>query len=118
MDFNGIPLRQISHGLGITYEESIDIVKELVAEDKCTIQSSTNPHIIYWATYPIPSQLNCLEFAKKITDEVCRIGNIEYVNEYTEYPICVYPSQSYLRKHRDVSKMPFLQNCYRWVNRN
>ena len=25
LDFNGIPLRQISHGLGITYEESIDI---------------------------------------------------------------------------------------------
>lgn len=24
LDFNGIPLRQISHGLGITYEESID----------------------------------------------------------------------------------------------
>ncbi len=107
LDFNGIPLRQISHGLGITYEESIDIVKELVAEDKCTIQSSTNPHIIYWTTYPIPSQLNCLECAKKITEEVCRIGNIEYVNENTEYPICVYPSQSYLRKHRDVSKMPF-----------
>lgn len=76
LDFNGIPLRQISHRLGITYEESIDIVKELVADDKCTIQSSTNPHIIYWTIYPIPSQLNYLECAKKITEEVCRIGKL------------------------------------------
>ena len=44
-DFNGIPLRQISHGLGITYEGSIDIVKELVAEDKCMIQSSTSVEV-------------------------------------------------------------------------
>ncbi len=113
-DFNGIPLRQISHGLGITYEGSIDIVKELVAEDKCMIQSSTNPHIIYWATYSIPFQLNCLEGAKKITVEVCRIGDIEYERENTEFPICVYPSQSYLRKHRDVSNMPFFTKLLSW----
>lgn len=92
-------------------------MKELVAEDKCMIQSSTNPHIIYWATYSIPFQLNCLEGAKKITVEVCRIGDIEYERENTEFPICVYP-QSYLRKHRDVSNMLFLRDCYHGVSRN
>ena len=107
LDFNGIPLRHISHDLEITYEESIDIVKELVAEDKCMIQSSTNPHIIYWTTYSISSELSCLENAKKITVELCRIGDIEFESENTEFPICVYPSQSYLRKYRDVGKMSF-----------
>lgn len=63
-DFNGIPLRQIGRELNIPYEESIDIVKDLVAEDKCMIQSSTNPHIIRLTTYTIPSQLDCLKDAK------------------------------------------------------
>ena len=114
LDFNGIPLRQISHDLEIAYVESIDIVKELVAEDKCMIQSSTNPHIIYWTTYPIPSQLSCLESAKKITVKICRIGDIEYESENTEFPICVYPSQSYLHKYRDVSKMPLFTKLLSW----
>lgn len=113
LDFNGISLSQICQNHVITYEESIDIVKELVAEDKCMIQSSTNPHIIYRTTYSIPSQLNCLESAKKITVEICRIGD-KFENENTEFPICVYPSQSYLRKYRDVSKMSFFTKLLSW----
>ena len=42
-DYNGMPLRDISREFDIDYKISIDIVKELVVEDKVSIQSSTNP---------------------------------------------------------------------------
>lgn len=64
-DFNGIPLRQISEDLKVDYEESINIIKELVQENKIVIQSSTNPHIIGKFHYPIKSQLEILESSKK-----------------------------------------------------
>ena len=106
-DFNGIPLRQIGSDLDIPYHDCIDIVKELIAEDRCMIQSSTNPHIIHSRTYSIPSQIQCLEAAKELIVEEHIIGNLRFLNENTEYPICVYPSQSYLKTHRKVSGMPY-----------
>ena len=99
-DFNGIPLRQIGRELNIPYKESIDIVKDLVAEDKCMIQSATNPHIIRLTTYTIPSQLDCLEDAKGWKMKKRQIGNMVFESENTEFPICVYPSQSYLHSYR------------------
>ena len=105
-DFNGIPLRQIGEDLSIPYQDSIDIVIELVSRDNCMIQSSTNPHIIHSRTYSISSQIQCLKSAKELKIEELRIGDLHIMQENTEYPICVYPSQTYLKIHRNVDGMP------------
>lgn len=98
-DFNGIPLRNISEKLNIDYENSIDIIKELVKDNIVSIQSSTNPHIIGFQHYPIDSQIHILEEAKKIKEVVHSFGEITISSEDTEYPICLYPSKSYLQKN-------------------
>jgi len=106
-DFNGIPLRQISEEFEIDYKESIDLIKNLVAEDSVSIQSSTNPHIIGFQHFPIDGQLTVLEHAKEVTQTVMDLGTspgFRIVSENTEFPICLYPSPSYLNKNRDLSK--------------
>ena len=113
-DFNGIPLRQIGRELNISYKKSIDIIKELVSEDKCMIQSATNPHIIRLTTYTIPSQLNCLEDAKGLKTQRRQMGNIVLESENTEFPICVYPSQTYLHTQRNVKGMPLFTRLLAW----
>ncbi len=102
-DFNGIPLRSISEKLGFEYENSIDLVKELIKEELVSIQSSTNPHIIGFTHHATSPQLELLEQAKSIKVSKQSFGNIEFVTEQTEYPICVYPSQDSLKKNRDVN---------------
>ncbi|MGY6523513.1 MAG: hypothetical protein ACXIUD_17410 [Mongoliitalea sp.] len=103
-DFNGIPLRNISEKLNIDYENSIDIIKELVRDRIVSIQSSTNPHIIGFQHYPIDSQIHILEEAKKIKEVVHSFGEITISSEDTEYPICLYPSKSYLQKKRNLAE--------------
>ena len=92
-DFNGISLRAISDELEIKYETSIDLIQDLVREEKISIQSSTNPHIIGFQHFLIGTQVGILEEAKntKVTEE--KIGEITYMYENTEFPICLYPSQ-------------------------
>jgi len=102
-DFNGIPLRNISEEFIIDYKESIDIIKKLVIENSISIQSSTNPHIIGFQHYPIESQIKILEDAKDVTVSVEKFGEIIFSSESTEFPICLYPSQDYLKEHRDTS---------------
>lgn len=102
-DFNGIPLRNISKELKMDYEDSIDLIKELVVEDIISIQSSTNPHIIGFKHYPVDSQIQILEEAKKTTETVHSYGVITMVSEDTEFPICLYPSKNYLQEKRDLS---------------
>ncbi len=101
-DFNGIPLREISSKLNIEYVESINLIKELVTQDILSIQSSTNPHIIGRQHYPIETQLTILNDAKetKVTYET--LGGITIQHEHTEFPICLYPSQSYLKDNTDI----------------
>lgn len=103
-DFNGISLRNISQKLNIDYEISIDFIKELVRDNKISIQSSTNPHIIGFQHYPIDSQIHILEEAKKIKEVLHSLGEINISSEDTEYPICLYPSKSYLQKKRDLTE--------------
>lgn len=103
-DFNGIPLRNISQKLDIDYDNSIDLIKELVKEDIVSIQSSTNPHIIGFQHYPIDSQIHILEEAKKIKEVLHKFGEITISSEDTEFPICLYPSKNYLQKKRDLSE--------------
>ncbi|WP_373017939.1 hypothetical protein [Thiomicrorhabdus sp.] len=102
-DFNGIPLRNISEQLDLDYEYSIDLVKQLVEDEVVAIQSSSNPHIIGIGHYPVKTQLEILEDAKGIEVSKHSYGDFEFVTEQTEYPVCVYPSQQYLKKQRDVS---------------
>jgi len=102
-DFNGIPLRQISVELSIDYKDCIDIVKKLVVDNLISIQSSTNPHIIVFQHYPVENQLQILENAKDITVKEKKFGQFIYTIEDTEFPICLYPSQEYLKSNRDTS---------------
>lgn len=101
-DFNGIPLRNVSKELEIDYVDSIDIIKELVIEDKISIQSSTNPHIIYSRHYPVGIQLKILEDAKTWKVEEYKIGELTFQSENTEFPICLYPSINLLSEKRDL----------------
>ena len=103
-DFNGIPLRNISKILNITYEDSIDLIKELVSKDIASIQSSTNPHIIGLKHYSIKSQIYLLEKAKKNKEITYNTTEITITTEDTEYPICVYPSENYLNINRDLAE--------------
>ncbi len=106
-DFNGIALRNISERLGLDYKDSIDQVKELVKGGIVSIQSSTNPHIIGFTHHAIDSQLTILEQAKDIGVSKKTYGNIEFVTENTEYPICVYPSKEYLKESRDLGEFGY-----------
>lgn len=101
-DFNGIPLRRISRNFDIEYSESIDLIKELVEEDKVSIQSSPNPHIIYDKHYPTDIQLKILDDAKSSKVTVREIAGIKLESEDTESPICLYPSPEYLKTKRNL----------------
>ncbi|NCP60154.1 MAG: hypothetical protein GW839_07625 [Flavobacteriales bacterium] len=103
-DFNGIALRDISQKLNIEYENSIDLIKELVKNDIVSIQSSTNPHIIGFQHYPIDSQIHILEEAKKTKEVLHSFGKITISSEDTEFPICLYPSKKYLQKKRNLAE--------------
>lgn len=104
-DFNGLPLRGVSKKFNIDYSESIDYVIDLVKTGKVSIQSSTNPHIIGWY-HDIVWQSEVLEQAKTIKEHpVFTFGNLQVMEEDSEYPICLYPSKSYLKEHRDVSDL-------------
>ncbi|MEJ1338600.1 MAG: hypothetical protein RPU64_04690 [Candidatus Sedimenticola sp. (ex Thyasira tokunagai)] len=106
-DFNGIPIRNISEKLDLDYDHSIDLVKQLVRDEVVTIQSSANPHIIGFTHHPVDPLLDILEHARGIEVSKQSFGNFEIVTEQTEYPICVYPSKRYLKKHRDVSEFGY-----------
>jgi len=90
--------------LNIEYESSIDLIKELIREDIVSIQSSTNPHIIGFKHYPIDSQIQILEAAKKTKEIIHKFANITITSEDTEFPICLYPSKNYLNKKRDLTE--------------
>lgn len=101
-DFNGIPLRNISEKFDLDYTESIDILKELVLEDKISIQSSTNPHIIGFRHYPKDNQLELLENTKNDTVNYKQFGKINIAFESSEFPICIYPSPTCLALSRNL----------------
>jgi len=104
-DYNGIPLRNISQEFSIDYLESIDIIIELVRKKLVSIQSSTNPHIIGFKHPEINKQIEVLEQAKIIQEEVItEVEGLTISCENTDYPICLYPSQSYLKDHRNLEQ--------------
>jgi hypothetical protein len=89
-DFNGIPLRDISGKLGTSYRKSI------------SIQSSTNPHIIGFQHFETDKQLWALDQAKDTKVKYEKFGSVTIAMEQTEFPICLYPSQSYLKTNRNL----------------
>ncbi|WP_298529627.1 hypothetical protein [uncultured Christiangramia sp.] len=101
-DFNGMPLRDISDNLDIEYKSSVDVIKRLVQKDKISIQSSSNPHIIYTRHYPKEIQMKILEDAKSWTVKKEKIGNIVFRTESSQTPICLYPSPELLKKKRNL----------------
>jgi hypothetical protein len=119
-DYNGIPVLTLAENLGIEYNQVLPILKELVEEDVVSIQSSINPHIIGIGHFEKKQQLEFLKAAEKNKREVVEtikphsnspdfeLPTIQFVSE--SVPLCVYPSQSYLKAHRDISmleKTPF-----------
>ncbi len=101
-DFNGIPLRSISEDLDIDYEESIDLIKELVDEEIISIQSSTNPHIVGFQHFEKKIQHKILDEAKNIIVEVQDMGDFKIAHENTEFPICLYPSKILLNEKSNL----------------
>ena len=99
-----MPLRNISEEFQIDYKSSIELIKELVNEETISIQSGTNPHIVGFKHYPIESQIKILEDAKSIEQIVEVICEMSFSSENTEFPICLYPSQKFLKENRDLSK--------------
>lgn len=103
-DFNGIPLRQVSKDFDIEYSKSIDIIKELVKDDIISIQSSTNSHIILLQHYPLDIQLKILEEAKKSKVSHEKFGKLTLTSESSEFSICLYPSNNYLKSNRELDE--------------
>lgn len=103
VDFNGIPLITLAQESEVEYIELVEFVKKLVGEDKASIQSDINPHIIALGHYDIQMQLNILQDAKQ--NKIKRLSQIpaELNISYDTHLVCIYPSVSYLREMRDVS---------------
>lgn len=101
-DFNGIPLRDVSEKLGISYKKSIDLIKKGVSTGQISIQSSTNPHIIGFQHFETDKQVWALNQAKNTKVKYDKFGSVTIAMEQTEFPICLYPSQSYLKTNRNL----------------
>lgn len=81
-DYNGLPLSNLCSS---SDEEAFRNIIELVQEETVQVLSQShveNPHIIQFGFMPKDEQIRCLQ-----------------ENE----TVCLYPSSSYLKKHRDVS---------------
>jgi hypothetical protein len=102
-DFNGIALLAMMEEFELNVDDAVDLLKELVIENKISLQSSTNPHIIYNKHYPVDSQIKILDEARKIEIVPFEMGSFEFKHFNTDTPICLYPSQDLLISRRDVS---------------
>ncbi|TKC08042.1 hypothetical protein FA048_12830 [Pedobacter polaris] len=103
-DFNGIPLSALQIKMKEDPSEIIEIVKILVEEDKVTIQTGTNPHIISLGSYTFAHQLQKLEEAKQNeTKIILKIkGGPDFVSQ--SHPVCLYPTENLLRQKRNVDE--------------
>lgn len=103
-DFNGIPLSSLADETKIEYLKIIDIVKQLVIENKVSVQNGNNPHIISMCHYNLNSQIEILDEAKdnKTTTIELNVEAVRFISE--SYLVCVYPSEDYLKSKRNVSE--------------
>jgi hypothetical protein len=103
-DFNGIPLRDISEKLEISYKKSIDLIIEGVKNGDISVQSSTNPHIIGFQHFETAKQVWALDQAKKTKVKYQKFAGVTLAVEETDFPICLYPSPSYLKANRNLNQ--------------
>lgn len=103
-DFNGILLWDLAENFKITISDLIDILIILVKSDQVSIQSSTNPHIIYSRHYPIDAQVKILDNSRDIKLLKQTFGKITFVTPDTDFPICLYPTITTLKSKRDLSE--------------
>jgi len=103
-DFNGIPITNLSSKTKIEYHKTIEILKELVLEEKITVQSSVNPHIIGIGHYKRDAELRILEDAKNNVSKKLENFNSPINISFDSHLVCIYPSTSILRKERDLTE--------------
>ena len=109
-DFNGIPLTRLAKETNTDYNITVDTVKQLVLDNKASIQSSINPHIISLGHFETETQIRILDDAKNNTTEIISKISDEINISFDSHLVCVYPSTQYLKAKRDVStfsKSPF-----------
>lgn len=94
-DYNGIPIEELFSLWKTDWSSGIKKLINLVKQGDCIIQSSTFPFIIRESIPTIESSVNYLT---EIMDSKS--------NRYSQYQECIYPSNSFLLKYRDVSNMP------------
>jgi len=103
-DYNGIPLTTLAEIIGIPHDKTISIVKQLVIDKKVSIQNDINPHIISLGHYEESVQLKILDEAiNNTTTSYSQIGDAEII--FNSHTVCIYPSEEFLRKKRDVSNI-------------
>lgn len=114
-DYNGIPVSTLAENMEVEYNDVLPILRELVEEDIVSLQSSINPHIIGIGHYKKEEQFEFLKAAEKNKKEIVEtikphsnspdieMPTIQIVSE--SVPLNAYPSPTYLKQHRDVSKM-------------
>jgi hypothetical protein len=101
-DFNGIPITTLAEKTKVEYLSVIEILKELTKEGLVSNQKTVNPHIIALGHYDENHQLSVLESAKSNkTKKVKSFGKINIT--FDSHLICIYPSEKYLKKIRDIS---------------
>ena len=86
-DYNGLPLNCLNY---FSLIDMIRILSELIIEDKIDLIAQShdeNPHVINFGFLPKENQVDYIKHY--------------YGNEM----VCLYPSSSYLKVHRDVSKL-------------
>lgn len=88
-DFNGITDMDLFRQWNVGQIEGYRLLIKLVHLDVCTIQSSSNPHIIYNG---LPTKDQAISLINKM---ICG-------EKGSMYPICVYPTPTYLKNNRKV----------------
>lgn len=105
-DYNGIALTNLSKKTKIDYLEILEILKNLVNQDKVSIQSGVNPFIIGIAHYQVESQLKILEDAKNNKSNT--LSEFKSVKiSFDSHLACAYPSQKTLQNKRRLTKFVF-----------
>lgn len=94
-DYNGIPIEELFSQWEVDWANGIKKLIELIVNGDCIIQSSTLPYIIRETIPTVEFSVNYLTKIMNGKDDI-----------FSQFRECIYPSHSYLLKHRDVSNIP------------
>ena len=93
-DYNGIEMEDLFKIWNVNWVDGIYQLISLIEQDHCIIQSSTLPYII---RNSIPTKEASINYLNHITKG--KGANLLLFKE------CIYPSPSFLRKHRNVDNL-------------